>query len=82
MKFGKCIFANTMLTLTNRVKGDNTAGLGILSRVLNNSVRDRFETDQSTAYSLAYLIELPKKPEYKPFSDLVVGMDAIKRYKE
>ena len=72
----KCIFANNVFTLKDHVRNDYPAE--ILINVYSETTVERFQSDSDELYLLAYLIEPPKKPEYRPFASIKVAMKAIK----
>ena len=48
-----------------------------IGSILPETEMHRFKTSLGNAYSLAYLISPPKKPEYKPFSDTETAFKTI-----
>lgn len=74
----KCIFANNVFTLKDHVRNNYPAE--ILISVFSETITERFNSDSDEFYSLAYLIELPKEPKYRPFASIKRAMDAIKAH--
>ena len=74
----KCIFANNVFTLKDHVRNNYPAE--ILISVCSETITERFNSDSDEFYSLAYLIEPPSKPKYKPFESVDKAMEAIKAH--
>ena len=82
LKIGsKCIFADTIYALRKKVGSDSAQlSVHVLRAVRDGSKKERFEEDDSTTYLLAYLIEPPVKPKYKPFESVEKAMNAITKH--
>ena len=74
----KCIFANNVFTLKDHVRNNYPAE--ILISVCSETITERFNSDSDEFYSLAYLIEPPAEPKYKPFESVEKAMEAIKKH--
>lgn len=74
----KCIFANNVFTLKDHVRNNYPAE--ILISVCSETITERFNSDSDEFYSLAYLIEPPAEPKYKPFSSNKKAMEAIMKH--
>ena len=74
----KCIFANNVFTLKDHVRNNYPAE--ILISVCSETITERFNSDRDEFHSLAYLIEPPAEPKYKPFSSVEKAMEAIKKH--
>ena len=84
LKIGsKCIFADTIYALRKKVGSDSAQlFVHVLRAVRDGSKKERFEEDDSTTYLLAYLIEPPVEPKYKPFENLKQLIVATKKHGE
>ena len=73
---GKCVFADTIQGLKERKYIDTLIGIADERRVC------RFASEHGSdwKYALAYLIEPPAEPKYKPFESVEKAMDAIKKH--
>ena len=77
----KCIFADTIQALCKKVESDSVQGsVYILRAVRDGCEKERFEEDDNTTFLLAYLIEPPAEPKYKPFESVDKAMEAIKAH--
>ena len=74
-----CIFARTIFDLRKEVECDSII-VDTLKKIADDNFIDRFENDNYEWYPLAYLIELPKEPKYRPFASIKRAMDAIKAH--
>lgn len=74
----RCVFADTIEELKSRLLNVERY-IDTLDHVCNEDEAKRFQSDDTT-YLLAYLIEPPKKPEYKPFSSTEKAMEAIQKH--
>jgi len=74
----ECIFADTLYDLQQYVQEDSH--IDELVRVRNSKENLRFEGKNWVHYVLAYLIEPPAKPKYKPFESVEEAMKAIKAH--
>ena len=77
LKIGsKCVFADTIQGLKERKYIDTLVGIADERRVC------RFASEHGSdwKYALAYLIEPPAEPKYKPFESVDKAMDAIKKH--
>ena len=72
----KCVFADTIQGLKERKYIDTLIGIADERRVC------RFASEHGSdwKYALAYLIEPPADPKYKPFESVEKAMDAIKKH--
>ena len=72
----KCVFADTIQGLKERKYIDTLVGVADERRVC------RFVSEHGSdwKYALAYLIEPPAEPKYKPFESVDKAMDAIKKH--
>ena len=72
----KCVFADTIQGLKERKYIDTLTGIADERRVC------RFASEHGSdwKYALAYLIEPPAEPKYKPFESVEKAMDAIKKH--
>jgi len=77
----KCIFADTIHALREKVGSDSAKrSVYVLKAVRDGCERERFEEDDSITYLLAYLIEPPAEPKYKPFKSVEQAMEAIQKH--
>lgn len=77
----KCIFADTIHALREKVGSDSAQrSVYVLRAVRDGCERERFEEDDSITYLLAYLIEPPAEPKYKPFGSVKKAMEVIKQH--
>lgn len=74
----KCIFADTVKGLKCRI--DDGRAMAILTCIGDESSVSRFVANGATLFNLAYLIEPPVKPKYKPFESVEKAMEAIKKH--
>ncbi|WP_449189195.1 hypothetical protein [Treponema lecithinolyticum] len=76
----KCIFADTIAELKERVQ--SSAGLvkTELKRVQEDTERYRFVEKTGEMRMFAYLITPPLEPMYKPFESIEQAMEAIKKH--
>ncbi|UTC84428.1 hypothetical protein [Treponema denticola] len=81
LKIGsRCIFANTILSLREEVESlKGGEFIGELIAILNDNLVNRLRGEKG-AYPLAYLIEPPAEPKYKPFESIDKAMEAIKKH--
>ena len=81
LKIGsRCIFANTILSLREEVESlKGGEFIGELIAILNDNLVNRLRGGKG-AYPLAYLIEPPAEPKYKPFESIDKAMEAIKKH--
>ena len=72
----KCVFADTIQGLKERKYIDTLIGIADERRVC------RFASEHGSdwEYALAYLIEPPAEPKYKPFESVEKAMEAIKKH--
>ena len=79
LKIGsKCIFADTIKGLKCRIDDGRT--MAILTCIGDESSVSRFIANGVTFFNLAYLIEPPAEPNYKPFSDIEKTFEIIKKH--
>ena len=74
----RCIFADTINELKSRLEYFESY-IDTLEGVCNDDEAERFVC-KDTTYLLAYLIEPPDEPKYKPFKDIDKAMEAIKKH--
>ena len=77
LKIGsKCVFADTIQELKERKY------IATLAGVADEGHECRFVSEYGSdwKYALAYLIEPPAEPKYKPFESVEKAMDAIKKH--
>ena len=76
----KCIFANTIQGLRKGVQDEDAETyVEILTDVYDDDSVERFVVGNCT-YLYAYLIQLPRKPNYRPFKNVAEAMIAIKKH--
>ena len=81
LKIGsKCIFANCLADLMDAVENNESEKTGRFTQSLGCDYICRFCDDYGGNFALAYLIEPPAEPKYKPFENIEEAMDAIKRH--
>ena len=79
LKIGsKCIFADSLGALRDYVKSDCTKEM--LKGIEDEHEEERFRSEQDSLWHLAYLIEQPAEPKYKPFESVEEAMKAIKKH--
>jgi len=67
----RCIFADTVQALCEKVESDDAQQyVHVLTDIRGDGEAERFEEDDYIAHVLAYLIEPPDEPKYKPFSNM------------
>ena len=77
----KCVFADTIQDLRKKVESDSVQRfVYVLRSICDSSKMERFEEDDNAVFLLAYLIEPPVEPKYKPFESLEKAMEAIKKH--
>lgn len=74
----KCIFADDLDSLREKVQ-EVEFHVSKLTAVELDCEIYRFD-DNDDAYALAYLVELPKEPKYKPFSSKAIALEAINKH--
>ena len=74
----KCIFADTVKGLKRRI--DDGRSMAILTCIGDESSVSRFVANGATLFNLAYLIEPPAEPKYKPFESLGKAIGALKKH--
>ena len=76
----KCIFADSLYDLRTKVQGKRYKDfISTLKRINNDCYINIFDGGDFS-YNLAYLIELPAEPKYKPFESVEKAMEAIKKH--
>ena len=78
----KCIFADSLATLKACVETENPR-IRILEEVEKENYTNRFiwnDTYNCYNMNLAYLVEPPVKPKYKPFESVEKAMKAITKH--
>ena len=74
----KCVFADTIQDLRKKVESDSVQRfVYVLRSICDSSKMERFEEDDNAVFLLAYLIEPPAEPKYKPFESVDKAMEAI-----
>ena len=76
----KCIFADTIQDLKTRIKVEC---ISTLVEIYEENEKERFVGSDGVveaSYSLAYLIEPPAEPKYKPFESLNSLSNVVKRH--
>ena len=77
----KCVFADTIYDLRKKVESDSVQrSVYVLRSICDSSKMERFEEDDNAVFLLAYLIEPPAEPKYKPFESVDKAMEAIKQH--
>ena len=80
LKIGsKCIFADDLNSLREKIQ-EAEYHVSKLAAVKEDDEIYRFD-NYDDAYALAYLIESPNKPKYKPFSREEKEVEVIKKHK-
>ena len=74
----RCVFARSVFILKDHLHCDYPSE--ILISVGSDTSMERFESDSGEWYSLAYLVEPPAEPKYKPFESVEKAMEAIKAH--
>ena len=74
----KCIFADDLDSLREKVQ-EVEFHVSKLTAVEQDCEIYRFD-DNDDAYALAYLVELPKEPKYKPFSSKAIALEVINKH--
>ena len=79
----KCVFADDLRELRRLVSIEDTSQ--VLIAIKGESYKYRFEQAKAdcmgdTLFALAYLIEPPTKPRYKPFESIEKAIEAIKKH--
>ena len=74
----KCVFADTMDELKIKLRNVEDY-IDTLDIVYSDREAERF-CCKNTTYLLAYLIEPPAEPKYKPFESIDKAMEAIKKH--
>ena len=79
----KCVFADNLRELRRLVSIEDTSQ--VLIAIKGESYKYRFEQAKAdcmgdTLFALAYLIEPPSKPKYRPFESVEKAMEAIKKH--
>ena len=79
----KCIFADDLRELRRLVSIEDTSQ--VLIAIKGESYEYRFEQAKAdcmgdTLFALAYLIEPPAEPKYKPFESVENAMEVIKKH--
>ena len=70
LKIGsKCIFANCLADLMDAVENDKKKQVGRFTKAFDCDYIARFCDNYGGNFVLAYLVEPPKEPQYRPFED-------------
>lgn len=81
LKIGsKCIFANCLADLMDAVENDKKNQVGRFTKAFNCDYIARFCDNYGGNFVLAYLVESPAEPKYKPFKNIEEAMKAIKAH--
>ena len=81
LKIGsKCIFANCLADLMDAVENDKKNQVGRFTKAFNCDYIARFCDNYGGNFVLAYLVESPAEPKYKPFKNIDEAMKAIKAH--
>lgn len=81
LKIGsKCIFANCLADLMDAVENDKKNQVGRFTKAFNCDYIARFCDNYGGNFVLAYLVESPAEPKYKPFESIEEAMKAIKAH--
>ena len=80
----KCIFANSIKEIKDCLQ-TRFFNIETLTKIKDEAYCARFiihnhSLHQDMDYALAYLIELPTEPKYKPFSGIEKAFEAIKKH--
>ena len=79
----RCVFADTIHDLRKKVESDSVQRyVYVLRAICDSSKMERFEEDDNAVFLLAYLIESPAEPKYKPFESLKQLIVATKKHGE
>ena len=77
----KVILGNTLSELKEAVEVEKEEAIQNLAIIHGEDIMLRFTGDKyHSGYTLAYLIEPPAKPKYKPFESVEKAMKAIKEH--
>ena len=77
----RCVFADTMHDLRKKVESDSVQRfVYVLRSICDSSKMERFEEDDNAVFLLAYLIEPPVEPKYKPFESVEKAIEASKKH--
>ncbi|MGI5060566.1 hypothetical protein E4N89_06225 [Treponema denticola] len=80
LKVGSKVYVSDNIAYLRECIEDNFESC-ILTRVMSEKEAKRFCIDKSCEkWQLAYLIEPPAEPKYKPFKDIDKAMEAIKKH--
>lgn len=81
LKIGsKCIFANCLADLMDAVENDKKNQVGRFTKAFDCDYISRFCDNYGGNFVLAYLVESPAEPKYKPFKNIDEAMKAIKAH--
>ena len=76
----KCIFANCLADLMDAVENDKKNQVGRFTKAFDCDYISRFCDNYGGNFVLAYLVESPAEPKYKPFKNIDEAMKAIKAH--
>lgn len=77
----RCVFADTIHDLRKKVESDSVQrSVYVLRSICDSSKMERFEEDDNAVFLLAYLIEPPVEPKYKPFESVEKAIEASKKH--
>ena len=80
LKIGsRYIFADAVGNLQDKVENNNEVSME-LALIKPTDRPSRFEAENGNWYLLAYLIEPPAEPKYKPFKDIDTAREAINKH--
>ena len=77
----KCIFADTVIGLKNRIQEENAADHAMeFIKLYKKGIDNQFAAGDGYIYNYAYLIESPAEPKYKPFESNKKAFEATKAH--
>lgn len=75
-----CFLADTIAQLRERVESENDEYKCKIDHIFSERETYRFCDKSALQFLYAYLIELPRKPNYRPFKNVAEAMTAIKEH--
>lgn len=75
-----CFLADTIAQLRERVESENDEYKRKIDHIFSERVAYRFCDKSALHFLYAYLIEPPRKPNYRPFKNVAEAMTAIKEH--
>ena len=76
----KCIFANCLADLMDAVENDKKVRTRRFTKAFGCDYIARLCDNYGSNFALAYLIEPPVEPKYKPFESIDKAMEVIKEH--